>query len=109
MASTDPQARVDEEADAIVANLTAAVGDDPTEDERITSADIYDTTHVAGTRYMIGGGGPTSHLTVIDDAFGHTIVLVEVHGWSENALRVIRGRDAAKIAGQFARAERGLQ
>lgn len=106
MTTTD-QNRVDAEADAIVRNLTAGVGPDPTEDQRITSADIYATEPVKGVRYMIGGGGPTSHATALDDPFGNRMVLIEVHGWSEHAVRVIRGQAAERIARDLARAARG--
>ena len=97
---------VDGEADSIVRNLTAGVGPDPTEDQRITRADIYDTQPVIGTRYMIGGGGPTSHAVVMPDQDGAPMVLIEVtlHS-SERALRSIHGRVAQRIAEAFQNAQ----
>lgn len=109
LSSTDPQMRVDAEADAIVRNHRRAIEPDATEDERITRADIYDIDEGTFTRYMIGGGGPTSHLVLMPDMNGDTMVLIEVHGWSERAVRAIYGQDAAKIARAYKRAQREIQ
>jgi len=97
MTMTNAQ-RVAAEADATVRSLIAGV--EPDAAEPIQRGDVFDTAVGVARSYMIGGGGPTTHATVVPDPMetGALMVLVDVHGSEAREHRVITGPVASRIA-----------